>query len=64
MKAVLVGAGFAGRAHAAALRACGVEITAVVTVLCMVFKPAWLDKHPLLKRTFLPGRLEMVLHTR
>ena len=26
MKAVLVGAGFAGRAHAAALRACGVEI--------------------------------------
>ena len=35
--------------------------TAVVTVLCTVFKPAWLDKHPLLKRTFLPGRLEMVL---
>lgn len=31
MKAVLVGAGFAGRAHAAALRACGVEIAAVVT---------------------------------
>lgn len=31
MKAVLIGAGFAGRSHAAALRAAGVEIAAVIT---------------------------------
>ena len=31
MKAVILGAGFAGRSHAAALRAAGVEIAAVIT---------------------------------
>ena len=31
MKAVIIGAGFAGQVHAAALKACGVEVAAIIT---------------------------------
>ena len=31
MKAVIIGAGFAGQVHAAALKACGVEIAGIIT---------------------------------
>ena len=31
MKAVIIGAGFAGQVHAAALKACGVEVAGIIT---------------------------------